>query len=270
LARGRPSAARDLLGPSLAFLAALLILVGLGVWQVRRLAWKTALLRTIAERTTASPVPLPRQADWSSLRPADYAYRHVVLTGTYEHDREAHVFRPLSPETARGPYRGIGDLVLTPLRLADGGVVIVNRGFVPQDRVDPGTRTAGQIAGPVTVTGLMREPETRNLFTPADDPQHGLWFTRDPAGIAAFWHLDGVAPFTVDADAGAVPGGLPQGGETVLDIPNNHLSYALTWFGLAGGLCLVFIAFVWRRLVTPVAGPDAPKKDIASTPATLH
>lgn len=249
---------RGLAAPAGAFLLAFALLIGLGVWQLRRLAWKEGLLRAIAERTTAPPVPLPPAAAWPSLKPDDYAYRHVTVTGTFANDKEAHVFRPLSPETARGPYKGLGDLVLTPLRLADGGVVIVNRGFVPENRIDPATRPAGQLAGSVTITGLMREPEPRNLFTPADDPKANTWFTRDPAAVAAAFGLDGAAPFTIDADASPVPGGLPQGGETVLDIPNNHLSYALTWFGLAGGLCLVFAGFVWRRLAGPPAGAPPP------------
>ncbi|MCW6510681.1 SURF1 family protein [Lichenifustis flavocetrariae] len=227
---------------------ALAILVGLGVWQVRRLDWKTRLLAEIAERTTATPQPLPPESQWASLRHDDYAYRHVTLTGTFLHEDEVHVFRPLSPETAKGRTSGLGDLVLTPLRLPDGVIVIVNRGFVPQENVDPASRPAGQAKGLVTVTGLMREPESRNLFTPADDPKGGTWFTRDPAAIGSYFRLDRVAPFTVDADASGVPGDLPQGGETLLDIPNNHLSYAMTWFGLAVGLCLVFVAFIWKRL----------------------
>ena len=239
---------RSLAWAGLAFLLAFAILIGLGAWQLRRLTWKTELLRQIAERTTARPQPLPSSDTWSRLAADQYAYRHVTVTGTFLNDHEAHVFRPLSPEIARGPYNGLGDLVLTPLRLEDGSIVIVNRGFVPEARVAPATRPAGQPAGVVAVTGLMREPESRNLFTPADDPQGGTWFTRDPAAIAAWFHLDRVAPFTIDADAGSKPGGLPQGGETVLDIPNNHLSYALTWFGLAGGLCLVFAGVLWARL----------------------
>ena len=166
---------------------------------------------------------------WWSVVLAIVAFA-VSVTGTFEHDKEARVFRPLD-DPKGGPYSGLGDLVLTPLRLPSGGVVVVNRGFVPADRVDPATRVAGQVAGPVTVTGLMREPESRNAFTPADQPENRLWYTRDPASIAAASGLAGVAPFTIDADKTVVPGGLPQAGETVLDIPNNHLSYALTWFG---------------------------------------
>lgn len=247
---------------------ALALLVGLGLWQLERLQWKTQLLATIQARTVAPPQALPPEASWPSLRVDDYAYRHVTLTGTFDHTEESHVFRPLSHEDARGAFSGVGDLVLTPLVLDSGAIVIVNRGFVPQDRVDPATRAEGQVAGPVTISGLMREPEPRNLFTPADDPKSGTWFTRDPAAIAAFRHLDRVAPFTIDADAGLAPGGLPQGGETVLAIPNNHLSYALTWFGLALGLCGVFAAFAARRL-HPGADPLVPLMNAAEGKKTV-
>ncbi len=230
----------------------LAILIGLGTWQLRRLAWKEGVLRTIAERTTAPPQPLPPESDWDALKPEDYAYRRVTLAGSFEHDKEVHVFRPL--EEARGPAHGIGDLVLTPLRLGSGAVVIVNRGFVPAEKLDPATRAAGQVMGLVAVTGLMREPESRNPFTPADDPAKNQWFTRDPLAIAAAERLDRVAPFTIDADASPLPGGLPQGGETLLDIPNNHLSYAMTWFGLAVALAGVFMVYAGRRLSSPPDG----------------
>jgi len=241
----RPSPWRDLAVPALATLLMAGFLVGLGLWQLQRLAWKEALIREIGERTAAAAVSLPPRSAWASLKTDDYDYRRVLATGTFDHAGEVHVFRPLGD--ARGPYHGVGDLVLTPFRLASGGTVIVNRGFVPSDRVDPATRSSGQVGGEVTITGLMREPEGRNAFTPADDPAHGQWFTRDPDAIARVLRLTDAAPFTLDEDAAAVPGGLPQGGETILDIPNDHLSYALTWFGLAAGLVGVFAVYAWRR-----------------------
>ena len=243
---------RTLVAPAVATLLATAILVGLGAWQVERLAWKEALLATIASRTHATPVPLPPQTAWPSLLPDDYAYRHVTATGTFDNAHEIHVFRPLSDADAHGPAHGIGDLVLVPFRLASGGSVIVNRGFVPADRLDPATRAEGLVEGETTITGLMREPEPRNSFTPADDPANDQWFTRDPAAIAAALKIDDDAPFSIDEDAGQAPGGLPQGGETLVDIPNNHLSYALTWFGLAFGLVGVFAAYAWRKLRSPI------------------
>ncbi len=162
--------------------------------------------------------------------------------------------------------------------------MIVNRGFVPIEKLDPATRPDGQIQGRVTITGLMREPEARNLFTPNDDPTRNQWFTRDPAAIAAFLHLDDAAPFSIDQDASAIPGGLPQGGETVLDIPNNHLSYALHLVRPGGGpprglRGLRLAPAAQRRLeeslrqgrFLPTPSPDqarrALSKDLASGPA---
>ena len=109
---------------------------------------------------------------------------------------------------------------------------------------EPARRAAGQIAGEVTVTGLMRPPEKRNTFTPADEPDQNLWFTRDPAALGRALGLTDAAPFSVDADADGNPGGWPKGGATVMTIPNNHLSYALTWFALAATLAGVALAFM--------------------------
>jgi len=112
---------------------------------------------------------------------------------------------------------------------------------------DPATRPEGQAQGEITIIGLMRAAEPRNSFTPPDDPAKGVWFTRDPALAAAHFGLARTAPFSVDADASPVPGGWPRGGVTVIAIKNDHLSYALTWYGLAATLVVVCGLVVWRR-----------------------
>jgi surfeit locus 1 family protein len=205
-------------------------LVSLGIWQLQRLAWKEGLIAQIEARAKAPPTALPDPDQWPSLDPQSYEYRHVELDGTLENDKEALVFRP----SGGGAMQEPGYLVLTPLRLASGAYVIVNRGFVTEANKDPSTH----------IIGLMRQPESRNFFTPADNPASGQYFTRDPALIAAHFGLSNAAPFSIDADAAPLPpGSWPKGGATVLAFPNNHLSYALTWFGLALALLGVFIAF---------------------------
>jgi surfeit locus 1 family protein len=221
------------------------LLSGLGFWQLQRLQWKEALLAQIAARIDQPAAPLPPRENWASLDPNDYDYRHVRLTGTLDHARESYLFRA-SATGAAGD--GPGYEILTPLKLTDGGVVLVNRGFVPAELKDPARRAAGQIVGETQITGLMRRPETRNSFTPTDEPEQNLWFTRDPVALAAHWSLTGVAPFSIDADATSNPGGWPKGGATVLTIPNNHLSYALTWFALAATL-LAVAAAMWKKSV---------------------
>jgi surfeit locus 1 family protein len=232
------------LAPLLALAAlAFAVLVGLGVWQVERLHWKEDLLARIESRRHAAPAPLPPRAEWAALRPDDVDYRHVAASGTWMPDASVLVFRASAPDGRGG--EGPGYLVLTPLRLDGGGIVVVNRGFVPlaEAAVLPGLP-----ASATALRGLMRPPESRNPFTPKDDPGRNQWFTRDPFTIASAKGLSDVAPFTIDREAETGDPQWPRGGQTVLDIPNNHLSYALTWFGLAAALAGVLIAYVWAYI----------------------
>jgi surfeit locus 1 family protein len=237
---------KSLIVPAFFTLIAGGILIGLGLWQLERLHWKEDLIARIEARSSLPPQPLPPSAEWSALTRDDYDYRHVEAEGTFEYDKEALVFH--GPGFSRIGISTPGYLVLTPLRLESGAYVIVNRGFVPESLKDKAARPEGEITGKVKVTGLMRPPEARNAFTPPDDPAAGRYFTRDPAVIAAHFGLSGMAPFSIDADDTPVPGGWPKGGTTEIVIPNNHLSYAVTWFGLAAGLFAVFAAFAWKRL----------------------
>jgi surfeit locus 1 family protein len=215
------------------FLALCLVLAigfaGLGVWQVERRAWKLDLIARVEARTRAEPAPLPPRAEWGG----DQEYRRVRVTGVFANDRETLV----QAVTAIGP----GWWVMTPLRTA-GATLLVNRGFVPQDRRDPATRPAGLPVGPITVTGLLRTSEPGGGFLRRNDPAASRWYSRDVAAIARAKDLGPVAPFFLDADATPNPGGLPVGGLTVIAFRNNHLVYALTWFTLAAMMAF----FAWR------------------------
>jgi surfeit locus 1 family protein len=236
---------RSLIAPAVATLVVAAFLVGLGEWQLQRLSWKEGLIAAVASRTHAAPVDMPVEAQWPALDPADYEYRHVKVAGVYDASQQALVFRALGEP--HGPYGGPGYFVITPLRLADGSAVLVNRGFVPQDRVDAAALSApGQQE--TVVTGLMRASEARNWFTPADNPASGHWFTRDVQAIGRAMGLARFAPFSIDADAGADPNALPESGETIVEFPNNHFSYAMTWFGLAAGLLCVFVSYAASQL----------------------
>ena len=238
---------RALLMQGLAASLAFCGLAGLGIWQMQRLHWKEELIARIEARARAAPTVLPPESEWPALRPDDYDYRHVRLSGVFDHTREALVFR--GSADGKAGAGGPGYLVLTPPPLADGGRALLHRRLVPPAARDPKTRVAGQVAGEVALSGLMRPPEPRNAFTPADIPAKGEWYTRDPAAIAAHFGLARAAPFTIDADAANPPPAVgPAGGATVLSAPNNHLSYALTWFGLAATLVVVFAVYARRRL----------------------
>ena len=235
---------RVLLWPGLFTAVALAILIGLGFWQLERLGAKERLAQRIAASLAGAPQALPPEKDWPSLKPKVTDYTKVTLRGTFLHDKETYLYGVITQGRDSLP----GLFVFTPLQLADGSIVFVNRGFISNDRRDPKTRPEGQIAGPVTINGVLRVPQPRGMFTPADDLKNGLWFTRDPAGFASAAGLSRAAPFTVDADATALPGGWPKGGHTVVSFPNNHLQYAITWFLLALSVAGFFL-FWARRLL---------------------
>ena len=233
---------RRLIIPGLFTALAFVCLVGLGIWQLERLHEKEALLARIAERLEQAPVALPAESEWAALAPSDYDYRKVTLTGRFLHQRETHLFSFIAKGERGDTIPGY--MVFTPLVLENGATVIINRGFVPEALKDQSLRTAGQLEGPVSITGLMRAPEKRGLFTPADSIEKNIYFTRDAKILAEALKLPRVAAFTIDADETPVPGGAPLGGQTIVSVPNNHLQYALTWFALALALLGVFVAFV--------------------------
>ena len=137
----------------------------------------------------------------------------------------------------------VGWHVITPLETAAGEMVLIDRGFVPAELRDPSSRAAGQIESVTTVTGIARGPDTQRLFTPDNEPGSNRWFWRDLHSMARSMfqqRLIEVAPFFIEADATPVPGGWPEGGQTRLDIPNNHLQYAITWFLLAAALLVIY------------------------------
>ena len=185
----------------------------------------------------------PHLATGPRSTPDDLEYSHVSARGVYAADKEALVFRAgrTAPDAAIEP----GFWVMTPLMLPGGASVLVNRGFIAADAKD---KPRAPPVGEVTVTGLLRAPEEHGAFTPADAPDKGQWFTRDPAAIAAAMGIaQQAAPFSIDADAAPAPPGQPAGGATVIDIPNSHLSYAITWFGLAAALAAMTIISAMRR-----------------------
>lgn len=242
----RARAWRGLIVPGLLSVIAFAILIGLGSWQLQRLGWKEELVVRAKGRSALAPVALPPQAEWRNPAWRDAEYRAYQTSGQFRHEFEVQVYTVLSGP--KGTYAGAGYWVLTPLQLADQSFVIVNRGFVPLDRKEPASRPDSQPKGEVAVTGLLRLPEQPNAFTPSNDPARRAWFYRDPVEIARAFNLAPVAPFLLDAMDLPRAGALPQPNETKLDFVNNHLGYALTWFGLALTLVGVFAAFAWQRL----------------------
>ncbi|MEX6508095.1 SURF1 family protein [Jiella sp. M17.18] len=226
-----------------ACLLGIAILCGLGTWQVERLQWKQALLARIDAQIHAAPVPVDALAA-DDAKGRDIEYRRVTASGHFLNEDERYVFTTFDGQS--------GWNVFTPLVLSGNRMVFVNRGFVPYDLRDPAKRWAGQVAGEVTVTGLARRPpqEKPGYFVPDNDPAKDTFYWRNldamrmglklPEGMA-------VLPFFIDAGPGRAPGGWPVGGTTVIAIPNDHLQYALTWYGLAAVLIVMTAMLVRRR-----------------------
>jgi surfeit locus 1 family protein len=228
---------RPMLVPTLWFVPAFAILIGLGVWQIERLHWKLDLLAKIHAGLSAPPVALPVALPANDSSHVDAAdYRRVHVHGRFANDQEVRFFT--TGEHGLPVYH-----IVTPFDLDTGDKLIVDRGFVP---VEPdGTELAkpAQLEGARTIVGILREPSAPNMFTPAIDKAKRIVHTRDPQALAAAFGWKNVLPMFMEADAAPNPGGWPKGGQTIVDLPNNHMQYAITWFGLALGLLVVYLAY---------------------------
>ena len=237
------------IGKALILLAVLVILVGLGTWQVQRLHWKEGLLADIAARKDAPAVPLSA-IEAMAASGGDIEYRVVTTTGHYLNNKERDFLATYAEEP--------GFHIYTPLQLDDGRFIFVNRGFVPSEAKEPEMRKQGQLTGEQTVTGLARAKLVdRPSGMPDNDPVKNIFFWRDLDAMASSVGLpkDKVLPFFIDADKTPNPQGLPIGGVTIIDLPNSHLQYAVTWYGLAVALVAIVAISWWRK-----HHPDAPSQ----------
>ena len=216
--------------------AAVAAMVGLGAWQVHRLQWKTGLIADREAALALPPIVISGNSD--DLRKA--RFRRVRARGVFLHDREI----VLGPRTRNG---AAGWHVITPLRLSGGATVLVNRGWVPNARRDPATRSAGRPSGPVRVEGLIRAVSEPGYFTPANAPGKGEWYFLDIGSLEIHLGIKPLPFYTIDA--GPIPnaGGYPIGGQTIVRPVNRHLEYALTWFGLAAALVVIYVIDLRRR-----------------------
>lgn len=226
-------------GLTLTVLVAFLALLGLGFWQLARRAETLARIATIEAQLNKPPVAMD-VLERAAERKEPIAYRRVTVSGRFDHSQELFWF-------TQGPSGQPGLHVITPLKRASGPPVLIDRGFVPEALRDPVTRAEGQVKGLVTVTGIARATTQGGLFTPAPDRAKRIWYVRDLAALAESLGLEAVAPVLVEAGPSENPGGWPLGGQTVIAVRNNHLGYAMTWFGLAFGLLGVYLGYQRAR-----------------------
>ena len=230
------------------------LLVGLGVWQLQRRVEKHALIAALDERLAAEPVALPPSSQWSMLTPDRDEFRRVTFMATYESRLDAMVYS--SGSAVRPDISGPGTWAYIPARLPAGEIVAVNAGFVPNTMQDRGTQdraVAQLITGkPVTLTGYIRFPVAAGVLTPDEEHAKRLWFTRDHMAMAHALGWGEVAPFYIDLETPVPPSGIPKPGPLSVQLKDDHMQYAITWFGLAMAVVIAFI--VWargRRLAQP-------------------
>jgi surfeit locus 1 family protein len=236
---------RGLIAPTLFALTGVAILLGFGVWQLERKVWKENLIATITARLTQAPQDLPARAAWTSLAQADNEYRRVTFSAEFLPGQEALVYSAGS--ALRPDVTGPGYWVFAPARLAGGAIIMVDRGFIPPERKDAASRPPAP-NDTIDLVGVMRWPEPRGLFTPEDEPNNNVWYVRDPAAMAQAHDWGVIAPFYIEQESPVPEGGLPEPGKLKVSLPDNHLQYAITWFGLALGLAGVYITWLMRRL----------------------
>lgn len=223
------------------------VLCALGFWQVERLAWKEAMIARAETNSRGTPVPLP-EIERRKRAGEDIEYVPVTVSGTFDHDDEQYYF---------ATYKGRGGwYVYTPLMLEDGRALWVNRGFVPPELRERETRTDGLVQGTVTIEGLSRDriDEKPNVFVPDNDLAKRNFYWKSLSQMAANAYDEtkvATVDFFVDARADQTPA-WPVGGVTRITFPNNHLQYAVTWFGLAATLLLIGGLLLWRRVTRRV------------------
>jgi surfeit locus 1 family protein len=200
------------------------VLIGLGTWQVQRLAWKTGIIATIEARLATDPVGLPPAPDPEADR-----FRLVRVAGAFQ-PGELHVY-------TSAPPRGVGYRVIAPFETADGRRILVDRGFVPI-----GDKDATRPLGSATIEGALVWPDETDRFTSPPDREKNIWFARDVALMSAALDTEPVMVAAASASGPGAPMPLP----VTVNIVNNHLEYAVTWFGLATVWAVMTGFWLWR------------------------
>ena len=209
------------------------ILLSLMSWQLRRLEWKEALIATLEERLAAAPMPLPKLLDQDA-----HEFRRVAVTGRFTDAMGAHGFADAAYLTTIRPD-GPGYRVIQPFETGDGRLLLVDRGYVPLALKNEDGRAAlptPHAEGPLTLTAALRWPQSADYFAGDDaGPGDNVWLARDVARLAPLWGAEAVL---LVAESGTAPGEWPRPLPVSVDLPNDHLEYAVTW----GGLALVWLA----------------------------
>jgi surfeit locus 1 family protein len=245
-----PEQRRGLLIPSIATLAMLAVFIGLGTWQIERKAWKEGLIDMLTRRLEAQPAELPGPADWGGLDAGNAEFRRVRLNVQFPKMADALVYT--SGSQIRDDVKGQGFFVFSPAKLASGATIVINRGFTPDKNYPPAEGSTQGI--PQEIVGVLRWPELPSWFTPGRDSA-GSWYLRDHLAMAQAQGWGTVAPFYIEMEDPVPPGGVPHPSVLKVLLRNEHLQYAITWFGLAAVTVIMFAIWARRRRETGTPDP---------------
>lgn len=218
--------------PTLVTVPSFILVICLGIWQIERLEWKNTMLTRIEQQLAAAPVDLP-QIDAPLEK---YHYLHVKLTGKFLHEHEI-------VRQARYHKGMLGANILTPMQLDDGRFILVERGWVSREKQHKEERPESLVVGTQQIEAIISSPLGKGLFVPDNNPDKNAWFWLDIAAISAKTGLN-LMPVVAEAIKVQTDGGYPISADGHIEIKNDHLMYAITWFAMA--LVIVVIYFVYH------------------------
>jgi surfeit locus 1 family protein len=213
-------------------LVGVVILLGLGGWQLQRLKWKEDLLAHIAALKTAPAQPLP-----TALASADPDFTRVAFDCADILSRPR--VRVYGVQNGQIVYR---QMTACPVQAGGAASILVDLGFEDCAWEKP-------VPADEALVGVLRRPDAKTFVTPPNQPAANLWYWRDLPAMARTLNAGSPAPVFVALERGPQPIGKCHldRNPVPIDIPNRHLEYAITWFGLAAALVGVYVATLLRR-----------------------
>ena len=226
---------RPMLWPSIFSIMTFIILCGFGTWQIKRLYWKEALIQRYITESQSKPISNLSEVSKSKVN----EFKAVEISGKFLHNNEIYI-------TGKTYEGNAGFHVVTPFKMENNKIVLINRGWVSEGYKNPNKRKFSLVKGKVKLKGIIRYPQKKGYFVPDNDGINGFWFTIIPNQIFNFIKINtdfAVNDYYIDALRLGEKITLPIGVDGKPNLRNQHLSYAITWYGLALSLLFVYFSY---------------------------
>lgn len=226
---------RPMLWPSIFSIITFIILCCFGTWQIKRLYWKEALIQRYITESQSKPISNLSEVSNSELN----EFKAVEISGKFLHNNEIYI-------TGKTYEGNAGFHVVTPFKMENNKIVLINRGWVSEGYKNPNKRKFSLTKGLVKLKGIIRYPQNKGYFVPENDGKNGFWFTIKPNQIFDFINITSnpiIDKYYIDALRIGEKLTLPIGVDGKPKFRNQHLSYAITWYGLALSLLFVYFSY---------------------------